>query len=119
MTDNAVTGLAPATISYSETAIRSLSLNSGAGADTWNITSTAEQRTTTVRSGNGNDTFNITAAGLGEFSVNNFSGQGGDDTFTSRFSETATINVDGGPQAVADVMRTVTAIQHAQEKKLE
>lgn len=105
VTASNVTGLAPATISYSGNAISSLTVLTGAAADQFTITSTAANRTTNVNAGAGNDTFNITAAGLGSNSTNNFSGGAGDDTFTSSFSVDANINIDGGPHIVGDRLR--------------
>lgn len=105
ITAGSVTGLAPAAISYAGTDISSLTVVSGAGVDTFTISGTATSRTTTIRSGNGNDTFNISGNGLGATSTNNFAGEGGDDTFTSSFSVSAVINIDGGPHAVGDRLR--------------
>lgn len=103
--NGSVSGLAPVPVNYLADAISSLSVQTGAGADVFNISSTAANRTTNVRSGDGNDAFNINAIGLGANSTNNFFGEGGDDTFTSGFSVDATINVDGGPHAVGDRIR--------------
>jgi len=105
VTNASVAGLAPVTIGYSGDAISSLTVQMGSGADIIGVTSTAASRTTTIRSGAGNDTFGVNADGLGATSTNNFAGEGGDDTFTSGFSVSAIINVDGGPHIIGDRMR--------------
>jgi hypothetical protein len=105
LTASSVTGLAPATISYAGNDISALTLLSGLAADLFAISSTAANRTTSVFSGDGADIFTINGVALGASSTNNFAGEGGDDVFTSSFSVTATINVDGGPHAVGDRMR--------------
>jgi fibronectin-binding autotransporter adhesin len=100
LTNNAITGLAPATINYQTGEVDTLTINGGDGGNTFNINSTLNGTpgTTVVNSGAGNDTLNIDGSGLGANSVNNLNGQDGNDSFNVNSAPAAgvTVTIDGG-----------------------
>ncbi|MDB5309404.1 MAG: hypothetical protein JWO38_3606 [Gemmataceae bacterium] len=101
-TNAQVTGLAPATISYTANDLIALTVDGGSGGNTFNVTSTIFSSANTFNGGTGNDTLNITVTGLGANSVNAFNGQAGSDTIAVTEGTPAalvTLNVDGGGQA--------------------
>jgi fibronectin-binding autotransporter adhesin len=100
VTNNSITGLAPAAINYSSNAIDTLTVNAGSGGNTFNVNSTLNGTpgTTIINSGTGDDTLNIEGSGLGANSVNDFNGQDGKDSFNVNSAPAAgvTVNIDGG-----------------------
>ncbi|QDU29976.1 hypothetical protein ETAA8_50940 [Anatilimnocola aggregata] len=109
LTNSSITGLAPAVINYVPGDTSALTINAGTGADLFTVTSTMNgfPGTTTLNGNSGDDIFNISSAGLGGGnSTNNFNGGIGNDTFnvTGLPASTATLNIDGGVQTLADVL---------------
>jgi hypothetical protein len=76
-----------------------LTVNGGLGDDTFTVTNTIGNSTTTLNAGDGNDRVLVQAGSAG--STLNVNGQGGDDFFRVVPSADATFNFDGGPQGTA------------------
>jgi hypothetical protein len=79
-----ITGLSPATVSWTASDTSLLTLDGGSGGNTFNSSGTATNYTTTVNLGAGNDRFQDLGAGAGTFQIN---GQGGFNT--AQFFDTA------------------------------
>jgi hypothetical protein len=85
ITNNAITGLAPAAITYSAGPVSAVNITGGTGNDVFNVQSTASTTPLTIDGSNGSDTVNVgsTAPALGgtvaniagSISVGNTSGQ--------------------------------------------
>jgi hypothetical protein len=79
--------------------VTSITVNGGGGGNTFTVNSTIGGfglgRTTTINAGSGNDAFINNGLALPN-AVNNFNGQGGNDTFTFNVLSSSTVNIDGG-----------------------
>src|SRR5262245_9565589 len=98
MSDTTIHGLAPADITYDSTAIGDvggvpgLTVNAGTGGDTFTVTNTIFNTTTTLNAGAGNDSVTVQAGAAG--STLNVNGQGGNNNFKVTPSANATFNFD-------------------------
>jgi hypothetical protein len=99
MNNATLSGLAPANINYVNADVTSITVNGGGGGNTFTVNSTIGGfglgRTTTINAGSGNDAFINNGLALPN-AVNNFNGQGGNDTFTFNVLSSSTVNIDGG-----------------------
>jgi Ca2+-binding RTX toxin-like protein len=107
-----ITGLTGSTITYVNVDISSVAITTGSGADTFTLSDSVSATTNTINSGAGSDIFNVTSSGLGGGSTNNYNGQGDNDTFniTGIPAAGVTVNVDGGAHTTGDMLNITAAV---------
>ncbi len=103
-TATGVSGIAPAAISWREADVSQIEVNFGGGDDLVDIFGSPGNALTLISLGNGNNNCFITGAGLHAGSSNFFISGSGDDVYTisAVTANGASIDIGGGPQAVAD-----------------
>jgi Bacterial Ig-like domain len=80
-------------LNYSDSILSSLTVDGGSGGNTFDVSGTPANATTTLNTGTGNDTTDVTATGTG--STLDINGQSGSDTVTLGGSTTAPLGMQG------------------------
>jgi hypothetical protein len=107
-TSTGVSGVGPAAIMWSDSDVKSITVNLGSGADIVHVLGSASNNSlsvaTSINLGNGNNQCFINGFALGASSSNAISGGSGDDLFVISAVPTNVTSVDiiGGSQSVAD-----------------